>query len=78
MEGNVIEGMPRRRFLPKPVKLGEKRKVHIEAMGEKGDGIAKVDGFVVFVRGAEESEIGNDVEVNITYIGRKFAVGEKV
>ncbi len=77
MEETGEENRPARVFSPKPVKLGEKLKVHVEAMGEKGDGVAKVEGFVVFVKGATESDVGNDVEVNITFIGRKFAIGEK-
>ncbi|MFH0868366.1 MAG: TRAM domain-containing protein, partial [Candidatus Woesearchaeota archaeon] len=32
-----------------PVKVGDEIDVKIEAVGEKGDGIAKKDGFVLFV-----------------------------
>ncbi len=69
---------PPRSFSPKPVKLGEKVKVHVDNMGKEGDGVAKIEGFVVFVKGATESDVGQDVEVNITFVGRKFSIGEKV
>ena len=34
-----------------PVKVGAELDVKIEGVGEKGDGIAKVQGFVLFVPG---------------------------
>ena len=69
---------PKRVFSPKPVKLGDRVRVHVEAMGEKGDGVAKVEGFVVFIKGVNESDVGKDVDANVTFIGRKFAIAEKV
>ncbi len=65
------------RFSPKPVKLGEVVKLNVEAIGEKGDGVAKVEGFVVFVKGATQEDVGKEVSANITFIGRKFAIAEK-
>jgi len=32
-----------------PVNVGDEIDVRIEAVGEKGDGVAKKDGFVLFV-----------------------------
>ena len=37
---------------PKPVKVGDEVEVKIEGTASKGDGIAKKDGFVIFVKGA--------------------------
>ncbi|PIN78502.1 deoxyribonuclease, partial [Candidatus Woesearchaeota archaeon CG10_big_fil_rev_8_21_14_0_10_34_8] len=34
-----------------PVQVGEELDVTIEAVGEKGDGVAKKNGFVLFVPG---------------------------
>lgn len=59
----------------KPVDKGDNVEVEIEDLGSKGDGIARIDGFVVFVPGAE---VGNEYEVEITSVGRKFAFGEVV
>ena len=39
-----------------PVKVGEELDVKIEAVGEKGDGIAKVKGFVLFVPNTNEGD----------------------
>lgn len=65
----------RRPETPKPFKIGDVIDLHIESIGEKGDGVGKVNGFVVFVKEVKE---GDDVKVKITNIMRKFAVAEKV
>lgn len=57
----------------KPVSEGETVELDIEDLGSKGDGIARVEGFVVFVPGGE---VGKSYEVEITSVGRKFAFGE--
>ena len=48
-----------------PVKEGETYDVSINAVGEKGDGIAKVKGFVLFVPGVKK---GDFVKVKITKV----------
>lgn len=62
-------------FLPKPVKVGDEVEVQVEAIASKGDGIAKKDGFVIFIKGAKE---GQTVKVKITDVKARFAVGELV
>ncbi len=62
-------------FLPKPVKVGDIVDVTVEAVASKGDGIAKKDGFVIFVAGAKQ---GESVQVKITDVKARFAIGEKV
>lgn len=62
-------------FLPKPVKVGDEVDVTIESVASKGDGIARVDGFVVFVKGAKE---GDKIKVRITDVKARFAIGEIV
>ncbi|MFB6209107.1 MAG: TRAM domain-containing protein [Candidatus Nanohaloarchaea archaeon] len=57
----------------KPVDEGDVVEVEIEDLGSKGDGIARVDGFVVFVPGGE---VGENYEVEVTSVGRKFAFAE--
>ena len=58
---------------PKPVKPGDEVEVKIEAVASKGDGIAKKDGFVIFIKGAKE---GETVKVRITEVKERFAMGE--
>lgn len=56
-----------------PVSQGDEVDVHIEAMGEKGDGIAKKQGFVIFVPGAK---IGDYVKIRITKVLAKVCFAE--
>ncbi|ENN96282.1 deoxyribonuclease/rho motif-related TRAM [Methanocaldococcus villosus KIN24-T80] len=58
-----------------PVKEGETYKVKIEDMGKGGDGIARVEGFVVFV---PETHKGDEVNIKITSVKSRFAFGEKI
>ena len=60
---------------PAPVKEGEEHNVAIEAMGRKGDGIAKIQGFTVFVPG---TKIGDNVRIRITSIGGSSALATVV
>ena len=60
---------------PKPVKAGEEYDVEISEVGAKGDGIARVNNFVVFVAGAKK---GEKAKVKITEVRDRFAIGEKV
>lgn len=58
-----------------PVKVGEELDVKIEAVGEKGDGIAKKDGFVLFIPGVKE---GDEVRVRVTKVLRRVGFAEVV
>lgn len=60
-------------FLPKPVKVGDELELTIEATASKGDGIAKKDGYVIFVKDAKQ---GDTVKVKITDVRARFAMGE--
>jgi|SRR5271157_3478517 len=60
---------------PKPVKVGDELEVKIEAVASKGDGIAKKDGFVIFIKDAHE---GDTVKIRITEVKERFAVGELI
>jgi predicted RNA-binding protein with TRAM domain len=68
-------GMNPNYFLPKPVKVGDEVEVTIEAQASRGDGIAKKDGFVIFIKGAKE---GDKLKVRITEVKARFAIGEVV
>jgi predicted RNA-binding protein with TRAM domain len=58
-----------------PVKVGEELDVTIEAVGEKGDGIAKKNGFVLFVPNVKE---GQQVRIKVTRVLRKVGFAEVV
>jgi len=58
-----------------PVNVGDEIDVKIEAVGEKGDGVAKVKGFVLFVPGVKEGDL---VRVRITKVLRKVGFAESI
>lgn len=58
-----------------PVKVGDELDVKIESVGEKGDGIAKVKGFVLFVPNTKE---GDEVKVKITRVLRKVGFADVI
>ncbi len=58
-----------------PVNVGDELELKIEAVGEKGDGIAKIKGFVIFVPNAKQ---GETVKVKITKVLRKVGFAEIV
>jgi len=61
--------------MPKPVKVGEEYDVEISEVGSKGDGIARVKNFVVFVTGVKQ---GEKCKIKIKEVRNRFATGEKV
>ncbi len=58
-----------------PLEEGQELEVTIEAVGEKGDGIAKSKGFVIFVPGVRQ---GDHVRVRVTKVLRNFSFGEVI
>ena len=58
-----------------PVKVGEEFKLEIEAVGKKDDGIAKINGYTIFVT---NGKLGETVNVKITNVREKFAFAEIV
>lgn len=58
-----------------PVSVGETYEVHINAVGGKGDGIAKVKGFVLFVPGVRK---GDFVKVRVTKVLQNVGFAEVV
>jgi len=76
MERGTRGGPPRGRrgpSGPKPVKEGDV--VEVVEKSRRGDGVARVEGFVVFVPGAEP---GQRVKVQIEKVGNTYAVGRVV
>ena len=55
---------------PKPVEVGKEYEVDIIEISRKGDGIARVQGFVVFV---ENGKVGNKLKVKVTEVADRFA-----
>ena len=64
---------PRRSFAP--VKVGDELDIKVEAVGEKGDGIAKKDGFVLFIPNTNE---GDEVKIKVTKVLNRVGFAEVV
>jgi len=62
-------------LLPDAVKINGRYTVTIEDIGASGDGIAKVNDFVVFVKGAKK---GETLDIRIRHVKPSFAFGERV
>jgi predicted RNA-binding protein with TRAM domain len=60
---------------PKPVEMGKEYEVEISEISKRGDGIARVQGFVIFVGGAKA---GQKTKIRITSVGDRFAKAEIV
>ena len=60
---------------PKPVEMGKEYEVEISEISKRGDGIARIQGFVIFVAGAKA---GQKTNIRITSIGDRFAKAEVV
>ena len=59
-----------------PVELGKVYEADIVEMSRRGDaGVAKIQGFVIFVSGANP---GDHVKFKITKVGRRYATAEVV
>lgn len=58
---------------PSPVEVGETYEVEITDTGKEGDGIARVDNFVLFVKGAG---IGETVTVEVTDVKNTFGIAK--
>jgi len=59
----------------KPVEVGKEYDVTISETSQRGDGIAKVQGFVIFVEGAKA---GERLKIKVTEVGNRFAKAQVV
>jgi predicted RNA-binding protein with TRAM domain len=58
-----------------PVEVGKEYDVRIEDIAREGDGIARVEGFVIFV---PQTKVGDQVKIQIDKVMRRFAIGHAV
>ncbi|NOR78428.1 MAG: TRAM domain-containing protein [Methanophagales archaeon] len=64
-----------RRDINAPLNVGDSYDVSIEDVGREGDGIARVEGFVVFVPNTKK---GDNVKIRISKVSRRVGFGEVV
>ena len=60
---------------PCPVEMGKEYEVDIKETSRQGEGIARIQGFVIFVANAKP---GDHLKIRITRIGRRAANAEIV
>ena len=60
---------------PKPVESGKEYDVQVTEISRKGDGVARVQGFIIFVKGGR---VGQKTKVRVTHGGDRFATAETI
>jgi predicted RNA-binding protein with TRAM domain len=60
---------------PKPVEVGKEYDIEVTEISRQGDGIARVQGFVVFVK---NGKVGQKVKVKVDQVGNRFATATVV
>jgi predicted RNA-binding protein with TRAM domain len=60
---------------PKPVESGKEYDVQVTEISRKGDGVARVQGFIIFVKGGK---VGQKTRVRVTHVGDRFATAETI
>lgn len=63
------------RFQPKPVEVGKEYDVDIQETSRRGEGIARIQGLVIFV---PNTKSGDHIRIKVTTISRRFAEAEVV
>ncbi len=55
---------------PKPVEAGKEYEVEVTELSRRGDGVAKMQGFIIFVKGAK---VGEKLKIKVESVGPRFA-----
>jgi 23S rRNA (uridine2552-2'-O)-methyltransferase len=59
----------------RPVKENQEIDIVIDDIGSRGDGIGRIEGYLIFVPGCK---IGERIRVRIRSVAEKFALAERV
>lgn len=66
---------PDKFFQRTPVKENDEIEVVIDDIGSRGDGIARIRGYMIFV---PQSRVGERVKVRILSVNGNFAIAERI
>jgi predicted RNA-binding protein with TRAM domain len=69
--GGSSSNYANRSFGSKPVETGKEYNIQITETSRKGDGIARIQGFLIFVKGGK---VGEQVKIMITEATSRFAI----
>ncbi len=64
-----------RRGFDSPIEVGKTYDVTIDEVGREGDGIARIEGFVVFVPNTKK---GDHVKIQVNKVSRRVGFAEVV
>jgi predicted RNA-binding protein with TRAM domain len=67
--------MSTERSFNKPVEEGKEYELDIKEVSRRGDGVARIEGFVIFV---PQTKPGDHVKAKIISVGPRFATAEVV
>jgi predicted RNA-binding protein with TRAM domain len=62
-------------FMPKPVEVGKVYEVEIQELSRRGEGVARIEGLVIFVPNAKQ---GEHAKIKVTKVSRRCAEAEVV
>ncbi|UCE96973.1 MAG: TRAM domain-containing protein [Candidatus Bathyarchaeota archaeon] len=62
-------------YVEPPVEVDREYEAEIKEIGRKGDGIARIKGFIVFVPNTKQ---GEQSKFKVTRVEKMFAIGESV
>ena len=69
-------GRPTNNSFSKPVEAAKEYSVDIIGTGKSGDGIARIEGFVIFVKNAKAGD--KNIKIKIDSVGNRFATAKVV
>ena len=73
--GGGNKGFNRGSPAAKPVEVGKEYEVDITEISRQGDGIARIQGFVIFVK---NGKVKQNVKVKVEQVGNRFATAALV
>ena len=73
--GRGYGGGGNRGFAPKPVEVGKEYDVDVTDVSRQGDGISRIQGFVIFVKNGKP---GQKLKVQVNQVGARFATATTV
>jgi predicted RNA-binding protein with TRAM domain len=74
--GNNRDSYGVRGFGPSaPVETGKEYDIEIEDISKQGDGIARIEGFVIFI---PETGVGDKAKIMVDKVLQRFAIAHKV
>jgi predicted RNA-binding protein with TRAM domain len=53
--------------------MGKEYDVQVTERSDRGDGVARIQGFVIFVK---NGKVGDRVKIKVTSVGNRFAIAE--